>query len=269
MSGFDLWKLLFKRSLRLFWVCAVFALLFAVVFFVGFVRDDMLSGLYEDIIGDTGSEYLVMQCEYSPALSAGDAEVGVYYSASGETYDVTLSFGEAEVFVDRYSRGLHICKVLPVWQNYIAGEEIAKKEDAIWLFRTYATLYNLSVGDSVTVSAGDYVGSFRVAGTYSGDLVRYLQSGFTPSFLIAYGEAETSASLVCTVDQVYSLYKSELGKTVTGDDGVMNLCAGYSVAEIGFHVLFCLFAVVAVLLQIKMIHFMRQRTAVCFRMYGE
>lgn len=260
MSGFDLWKLIFKRYLRLIWVCAVFALLFAVVLFIGFVKDDMLSGLYRDIIKDVGSEYVAMSCNYLPEADAGGAEVGIYYTKSGETYDVVISYGASEISVDRYSRGLNVCVVLPVWQQYIAGDILKTGENSIWLYRAYATQAGISVGDTVTLS-GDRVKNYRVAGTYTTDIVYYLKSGFTPSFLIAEGGEYASASLVCAAGQVYTLYKSELGKNVSDDDGIMDLCEGYYLADISFNALFCLFAVAAALLQVKMITLMHNNLA--------
>lgn len=261
MNCVDLWALLFKRSLRLVWVCAVFAMLFAVVFFVGFARLDMLAGLYDDIIKDAGAEYVSMECEYLSTLSSGDAEIGVYCSANGKTYDVTLLFGDDEFFVDRYNRGLNVLKVLSAWQDMTVGEPIAQSENSIWLFGDYANSCGISVGDSVTIS-GDFARSFRVAGTYSTELVRHLKTGFTPSFLVTCGEKESSATLVCTVDQVYLLYKSPFGKNVTESDGIMDLCEGYHIAEVCFNALFWLFVVVAVFLQVKMINFLQKNLSV-------
>ncbi len=146
MSCVDLWVLLFKRSLRLVWVCAVFAMLFAVVFFVGFARLDMLAGLYDDIIKDAGAEYVSMECEYLSTLSSGDAEIGIYCSANGKTYDVTLLFGDDEFFVDRYNRGLNVLKVLSAWQDMTVGEPIAQSENSIWIFSDYANSCGISVG---------------------------------------------------------------------------------------------------------------------------
>lgn len=260
MSGFDLWKLIFKRYLRLIWVCGVFALLFAVVLFVGFVKDDILSGLYRDIVKNAESDYVAMKCDYSPEMDTGDAEVGIYYTKSGETYDVVIAFGATEIPVDRYGRGLNVCVVLPVWQRYITGGILKTGEDCIWLYRPYATQAGISVGDIVTLS-GVAVKNYRVAGTYTADLVAYLKSGFTPSFLIAEGGGQASSSLVCAVGQVYSLFKSELGKNITDDDGMMDLCEGYYLADVGSNALFWLFVVAAGLLQIKMTTLMHNNLA--------
>ncbi len=101
-----------------------------------------------------------------------------------------------------------------------------------------------------------------MAGTYSTELVRHLKTGFTPSFLVTCGEKGSSATLVCTVDQVYLLYKSPFGKNVTESDGIMDLCEGYHIAEVCFDALFWLFVVVAVFLQIKMINFLQKNLSV-------
>ncbi len=255
MSGFDLFWLLLKRYLRLFWVIGIFALLFSIVLFVGFVKDDLLDSLYDDIVKHADADYVSMTAEYSPDTDLNGAEVGIYSSESGETYDVTLSCGEVEIEVNNYSRGLDISVILPVWQTCIEGEELSQNEGKIWLYRPYATQAGISLGETLTVK-GNSEKSYTVSGFYTSNLNDLLLCGYTPSFLLTENRETKTATIVCHKEQIYALSRSDLRGSVTGDDGAMDLCDGYAIAHIGFNALFFAICLVAVLLQVRMIRFM-------------
>ena len=258
MKGFDLWKLMMKRALPLVWVCGIFALLFALVFFSGFVRRDLTEGLYRDILEEAEGEQLVFSCDYDPAL-AQELEIGVYASAEGETYNVTLSAGGQSLEVDRYGRGLILCRVLPAWQALVEGEPLEEGE-GIWLSEALVPA-GLEIGGEVRIEETGQV--FRLAGTFSGEIRSALRLGFSPSFLLAEDRAFAEASMICPAEEVFPLWQSALGARVSGDDGLFDLCEGYALAGGWLEVLFWLIAAAALLVAVRMTafflrHFARQ-----------
>lgn len=255
MSGFDLFLLLLKRYLRLFWVIGIFALLFAVVLFVGFVKGDLLDSLYDDILKHADADHVSMTADYSPDADLNGAEVGIYSSKAGETYDVTLLCGETAVEVNSYSRGLNISVILPVWQTCIEGEKLSLNESKIWLYRPYATRAGISLGDMLTVK-GNSEKTYTVSGFYTSDINDLLLCGYTPSFLLTEGGAADLATVVCPKEQIFSLSRSDLRRSVTGDGGAMDLCDGYEIAHIGLDAVFFAICLVAVFLQIRMMKLM-------------
>ncbi|MCD8373253.1 MAG: hypothetical protein LUD27_08150 [Clostridia bacterium] len=251
MRVFDLFKLILKNALRVAWICLVFALLFAVTLFVNFVKGELSSGFYDEIISEAGNGYFSARCDYSPDVDCGGVDSGVYYSASGETYNVAISDGQNEIQVDSYFRGFNICKVFSVWQNYVTGEEIQTGTGGIWIYEGLADSYGICAGQSLKIS-GDSLKTYTVCGSFQSEISESLGVAYTPSFLIADGGAREGAEIITLAKDVYSLYLADIGDAVTDDGGVMALCEGYRFSQIAFNALLAFFCVAAWLLVARM-----------------
>ncbi len=253
MCGFDLFKLILKNALRIAWICLVFALLFAIVLFVNLVKSELSASFYGEIISEAGKGYVSAVCDYTDGTQC-DVDAGVYYTASGETYNVTISYGNADLEVNSYSRGINVCRVFSVWQNYVAGDMIETGVGGIWVYDILADGLGIFAGQSLTIE-GDYTKTYTVCGTYTSEICESLCIAYTPSFIIADGNEKEGAVVVVQPQDVYSLYLTDLGKTVTDDGGIMDLCEGYYMSDICFAALLAFFCIAAILLGAKLINY--------------
>ena len=255
MSGFKIFSLVLKRCARLWWTVVLFALLFGIIFFINFVRGDMLDALYDDIITNADYEDLVLSGTYSPGIDFGEADPGIYYINSGETYGVTLESGGASVEIGRTASGLNVLRAKSGWDSLLSSGSFSDGDEYIWIYETYADTYGIYEGQTATVH-GDKTKTYTVAGTYGISVSSKLLCGYTPAFITCNPCNETKAvSIICDSDDIYPLYLKGILAELAGEDGITELCEGYRTAEIGFAAVFALFSVLAALLCAKITDF--------------
>lgn len=255
MSGFKIFSLVLKRCAKLWWTAVLFALLFGIIFFINFVRGDMLDALYDDIITNADYDDLVLSGNYSPGLDFGEADPGIYYINSGETYDVTLEAGGASVGIGRTASGLNVLRAKSGWDLLLSSGSFSDGGDYIWIYEKYADTYGIYAGQTATVR-GNEIKTYTVAGTYGISVSSKLLCGYTPAFITCNPCDETKAvSLICDSDDIYPLYLTGILAELAGEDGLIELCEGYRTAEIGFAAVFALLSALAALLCAKLTDF--------------
>lgn len=238
MKRFDLFKLLVLKSLRIVWLCVVFAFLFAMVFFISFASQDMLSGIYNQIIDDADGEYCIMNCSYSESLS-DYSFAGIYSSDKNITYDVIIEYDDTSIAMDKFNRGLNITSCLNEWKDCFIGLPIQQGQKLIWIYQDYYDKLQLINGSEIFIKGNDTT-AYTVAGTYNDELIKKLKSGYTPAFITFENLKSDSSVVVVCAKNVLNLYKSELSQFIFNDNGIMDMCAGYELSRICLDILFCI-----------------------------
>lgn len=262
MSDFDLFILLLKKALRTVWICVIFAFLFAINFFTAFAAGDLLEGLQKNILKEIGSEYCDLECVFDEDTDVGGADIGIYYTSFGNIAAQTIRANQqtSAALLENSTRGISMPRVLSIWKKTLKVS--ARADEEIWLYVGYAATLEINAGDAVSLSSKTEK-TYTVAGTYDSKFVNELRSGFIPSFIIFAAAEAANARVVVAAQDVLTLFRSELGKSLTDGEGITEMCAGYELSKMSFSLLLAVFIVVSVLIATYLMllfhrHFSRQ-----------
>lgn len=257
------WKETRTNAFFLLFVSLGLSVLLGIVFALSSFSEQMPSSYlerFEDV------EYVTLESSRREVLDAGIDGLFLYGKCTGVTYDVTVSFGEAEVEIPGYESGFCVYSVndkLPVIQYLTEGTDFSETEDGIWLAEELREALGCEIGSEINLGVKKYT----VSGVYD-NLPGYYSRGGAFVLYCSPQNAETVESLTAVVEdpkQLTALVKLDDGRMFEDEVGALELSRGYNLLCYGMDGITLFMAVLMAVFLVSMVRMYLMRRQEYFR----
>ena len=267
----DLFLLALRRSAKSLWVAALFSLLFSLVFLLLYAADDVLEGVYGEVVDGSGQTSFTFTLKTQDVQRFSGTPLLAYSVEEGRDWNVEIAANGRSLVLPQPLRGISVAfadaafdaacpDAFAAGRGFGGGTEgdiWLSAEAAVWLFSEE----ELPIGTELVWSAADLAralgqrvsvggAEYAVAGVFSPAFARRIGAA-APTFAVLGGQAESYYAAVPAegARAVFSLLQEG---EYADDDGAVRLVRGFGLLSAGVSAVAVLGCAFAVLLAVRL-----------------